>query len=289
MNAVATRIPALAPKGSLLCLHGGIRTGDTEKYVFFLVRQDWRLDPPGSRLGCCFRAFLEFVGSPDGGQESCWAPWLTTLKARRRQSDPCPRLLGTRALVASGGKCTQGLGRVLCSVRDQNCCGGLGEAGARRLSSALTRLANTNGMGRGALIVANTGKPVVTLHTALELRVDEHSMHLAHACTTSNSFNDMHAGGASPLALWRWRTAGKLAQSVLHTHSRDAAFRDHLLQLHGSGRDNLRQRILAGRLHWVLSPQRMWSKTVYCVVVRVGIESKQDGAPCMSHCEEARC
>eukprot|EP00661_Eupelagonemidae_sp_cell13_P016083 gene16083-biopygen6727 len=63
---------------------------------------------------------MEFVGSPDGGREPCWAPQLAALKARRRKSRPCPRLLETGVLRASDVKCTQGLEMVLCSLRDQH-------------------------------------------------------------------------------------------------------------------------------------------------------------------------
>eukprot|EP00661_Eupelagonemidae_sp_cell13_P017987 gene17987-biopygen18930 len=41
-----------------------------------------------SRLECCFQAFMDLVGSPDGGREPCWAPQLAALKARRCKSRP---------------------------------------------------------------------------------------------------------------------------------------------------------------------------------------------------------
>eukprot|EP00661_Eupelagonemidae_sp_cell13_P014900 gene14900-biopygen11177 len=72
------------------------------------------------RLWCTFRAFVGVVGSPEGGHDPCWAPRLAALKARRRKIHPCPRLLETRVLVPSEVKCTQGLGSVLSSVRDQS-------------------------------------------------------------------------------------------------------------------------------------------------------------------------
>eukprot|EP00661_Eupelagonemidae_sp_cell13_P015632 gene15632-biopygen8179 len=85
----------------------------------FLVRGLTYLPPTDIPGWVHFRAFVGFVGSPEGCHDPCWAPRLAALKARRRKSHPCPRLLETRVLGPSEGKCTQGLGSVLSSVRDQ--------------------------------------------------------------------------------------------------------------------------------------------------------------------------
>eukprot|EP00661_Eupelagonemidae_sp_cell13_P015486 gene15486-biopygen9715 len=40
------------------------------------------------QLGCSFRAFVEFCGSPDAGRDPCWAPRLAALEGTHRKKSP---------------------------------------------------------------------------------------------------------------------------------------------------------------------------------------------------------
>eukprot|EP00661_Eupelagonemidae_sp_cell13_P015347 gene15347-biopygen646 len=78
---------------------------------------------PGGRPGVMLGTLAgNFEGPPSSKSSLVWStqcPQKTVFFGSLGSIPLSPRLLETRVLRSSGGKCTQGLGRVLYSVRDQ--------------------------------------------------------------------------------------------------------------------------------------------------------------------------